>query len=162
MRAVTDVPLKTNQEIARWAKLWKMLGLRHDYRPRCHTIKRPDPGCYKAIQGEYSYDYRPDFFVHGINCYVDLVPHKPEADVLVCAAQMFQVTGYPIAMFQLPLFVPNWKTFAPMATMCREVAAKRKYFLQYRHGRVQIGPAQNEHDVVCPFMQRAVTRAMSY
>lgn len=160
MRVTTDRAPSIAHELRCWSKLWRVLGLEYKFRERAHTIHMPGPGCYDKRRENYSFEFNPAFWLPSLECYVDLVRDEPTPDQKVSAARMYGVTGYPVAMFRMPLFVPNWRTMSPPATMCREVAAKRPYFLQVQRGRIRIAPMDNQHDVICQKLQDAVAQAL--
>ena len=151
------------REHRRWAILWKTLGLEYHFRAREHTIEVPGPGCYekRKTKDEYEFSYQPDFWLPKLETFVDVVFERPLPDHTLSAARMYAVTGYPIAIFEAPLFVPNWKTLAPGATLCRELPSPNRHYLQWDGHTFKIAPLRNEHDIICRRIQSATYHALT-
>lgn len=146
-------------EHARWSSLWDLLGFQFEYRPRRHEVKNPNPGTYMRGPEDTLY-YDPHFYLHGLNVYVDIKRERPKDESVFAACDLFRITGDPVVIFQGPMFQPNWTTYSPPATFCREKKSPQTHFLQFDGKSFRIRPSMNENDVLHPRLREAFSEAL--
>jgi len=146
-------------EHARWSVLWRILGLEFEYRPRQHEVKNPNPGTYMRGPEDTLY-YVPHFYLPGLGVYVDIKRERPKDESVFAACDLFRITGDPVVIFQGPMFQPNWTTYSPPATFCRESASPQTHYLQFDGKRYLIRPSMNENDVIHPRLREAFSEAL--
>lgn len=148
-------------EHARWAALWNNLGISFDYKPRRHEINIPQAGTYLRGEDDDTVFYSPHFYLEKLDVYVDIKKEPPKADSKFAACDLFRQTGVPVVIFQGPMFSPNWTTFSPPATFCREQASPQVHYLQYDGRMIRIAPNVNENDVMHGLIKEAFARALA-
>ncbi len=147
-------------EHARWSALWDNLRLEFNYLPRKHEVVAPGPGTYMRGKDDDTLFYSPHFYVHGLDVFVDIKREDPKAESVSAACDLFRTTGIPVLIFRGPMFQPNWTTYSPPATLCRECASPQSHYLQFDGRHFRIGPSMNENDVIHPRLRDAFSEAL--
>lgn len=148
-------------EHARWAALWDHLLLDFEYKPRRHEINIPQAGTYLRGEDDDTVFYSPHFYIKNLDVFVDIKKEPPKAESKFAACDLFRLTGVPVVIFQGPMFPPNWTTFSPPATFCREQASPQLHYLQYDGRSIRIAPCMNENDVMHGMIKEAFVEALS-